>query len=99
MKINFKEYSVDELFSSLESVNDERYPDNAVQIYQELLSRLDSKSLDLKKHGYGDNLIDEIVISSLIGYPLTMLLMGDLWNISNELEEKIKRIENMINNK
>ncbi len=96
MKINFSSYSVNQLYQSLEDVNDEMYPDNAIEIYKNLLFKLNISQLDLEESGYRDSIVDDFVLSTLIGNPMKMLLFGDYWNITNELEEKIKRIEVLI---
>jgi hypothetical protein len=39
-KVDFSKYTKEELFHALESVNDEKYPENAVEIFSLLKSKL-----------------------------------------------------------
>jgi hypothetical protein len=49
-KVDFSKYTKEELFHALESVNDEKYPENAVEIFSLLKSKLasDKGSIDEK---------------------------------------------------
>ena len=97
-KINFSNYSQNDLMDAFAGVDDIKYPDNAIEIYQRLLKKLNLgyKEVTAELLGYEENVYINVVIIALLGSYLSLLLFGDSSILNNEMAEKIKRLNLMI---
>ena len=98
MNIDFTEYSIDQLMESLEGVDDQKYPKNALVIYKTLLMKLslDSNLVNAKTLDFENSNLLEIGLVALVGGSLTALLMGEMYQKNDEMSEKILRLNDLI---
>ena len=98
MNIDFTEYSIDQLMESLEGVDDQKYPKNALVIYKTLLMKLclDSNLVNAKTFDFENSNLLEIGLVALVGGSLTALLMGEMYQKNDEMSEKILRLNDLI---
>ena len=99
MDIDFSNYKLEELFQSLEGVDDLEFPDNAMKIYKLILEKLDLdyKSVDSKSLGYESGAFTEAVFMGLISFPFSSLVK-DQHILSANMRDKITRLNFILSN-
>ncbi len=90
-KIDFSGYSKEELIDALERVDDEKYPENAVELFSLLKSKLASEkeSID-KKYSEDNDILDNVL--EFVFFPI---FSGQSIKKS-EMQEKLVRIQELI---
>ena len=90
-KIDFSDYTKDELFDSLESVDDELYPETAVEIYSllESISKSDPESVDCR-YKDDDGVLEGVM--EIIFFPV----LSNQGPTKFEMREKLHRIRKMM---
>lgn len=87
MELDVSNYSVEELFQSLESVDDIQFPEQALLILKQLLSKSGLTIDQLQNSFKSDNSL------ALIGaLPVFSLVASDIVNTNNDVTEKLKRL-------
>lgn len=97
--IDFTQYSVDELIHSLENVDDQKYPDNALLIYKTLLLKLNltPESANTENLGYAPSLMFKTVFTALsIITPTAAIVLNEFENKRDLLSEKIMRLNSLL---
>jgi hypothetical protein len=96
--INFKKYTAEQLQNSLESIDDEKYPEAALSIYHCLLNHFGLTHNDdlYTKLDYEDNwLIDFFILYIPIIGDLLTTLIYDSNNIESNMYFKIKNLQKL----
>ncbi len=87
MELDVSNYSVEELFQSLESVDDIQFPEQALLILKQLLSKSGLTTAQIQdsfKNGSSLELIGALPVFSAIA--------SDILNTNNEVTEKLNRL-------
>ncbi|MGL1957392.1 MAG: hypothetical protein OCD00_08770 [Colwellia sp.] len=87
MEFNVSNYSVDELFQSLEAIDDIQQPKRALIILKELLTKSGLTSTQVLESFENGSVMD------LIGtLPLVSIIASDVVNTNSEVTEKLNRL-------
>jgi len=87
IEIDFNSYSTEQLYSALEGVDHDQYPDQALTIYQLLLNRLglDYRKVDAESSGYIYNTHKQTIITRVL------LAMGPVTSLRVNMMYCIRR--------
>ena len=93
-EIEIKNYSEQQLIEALSSVDDEKYFDNALLIYQTILdkSNWNYSEVTVSTLGYATNWYFEFFWYLLVRSPLALTLFADIEDENHQMDEKISRI-------
>lgn len=91
MKIDFSKYSKEQLVESFESVDDEKYPENALEIYKLLRSKVDTDSELIDERYTHGNVFFEVIeaMEALLIFPTTTTPSRA------EIEAKLIRVQSL----
>lgn len=87
-KIDFSKYSREELIDSFERVDDQKYPENALEIYRLLRSKTDSE-VDMVDDRYTDG---SVLLKTIAGF-IFLPFFTDTKPTRSEIKEKLSRVQ------
>ncbi|WP_085299321.1 hypothetical protein [Cognaticolwellia mytili] len=87
MKLDVSNYSTEELFQSLESVDDIQFPEQALLVLKELLAKSGLTIEQIQDSFKSGNSLD--IIGTL---PVFSTIASDILNANNDVSEKLNRL-------
>ena len=93
---DYSNHSIDDLYDCLEGIDDEQYPQRALEIYLRILKHLQMEYQypTSEELGYKENTFLELVIDFFMSWPGDLLLM-DQELLRNQMREKIDRLNQL----
>lgn len=96
--IDFSKYNYEQLVDAFERVDDELYPQNALEIYQRILAHLniDYKDATAESLGYEGETTVGWLLGGLFRNPFFMIMSAEDELIRRNMRERISRLNLLI---